>query len=160
MKVDNLLKDIENCWQDGQLYLRSISLRRQTKDHNARKVSHMSVRWNNLQTLEENIIEHSRIQNSKWQWPSDNQHEEVHGKFSQKLPFPHFFLPFTGDTETGGSCWTIFELKHYTRSTVDQHAIDVSPVSQEPGNPTPTILSRKWAAKKHQRNIDKMQVSR
>jgi hypothetical protein len=28
-------------------------------------------------------------------------------------------------------------------------------VSQEPGNPTPTILCRKWAAKKHQRNIDK-----
>jgi hypothetical protein len=56
---------------------------------------------------------------------------------SQALKFtiPHFFLPFAGDAETGGACWTNFELKHYTGSTGDQRAIDVSRFHKNQGTP-------------------------
>ena len=69
--------------------------------------------------------------------------------FTKTFGFYIFCLPFPGGAETGGACWTIFELKHYTRCTDDQHVIDVSPVSQGPGNPTPTILRRNRTVKKN-----------
>ena len=55
--------------------------------------------------------------------------------FTKNLRIPHFFSSVCGHAETGGACWTILELKHYTRCTGDQRAIDVSPVLQGPGTP-------------------------
>jgi len=90
-----------------------------------------------VQPLRKGSVDHKRLRSDDHRFPL------CHWKVFTKASSSTFFFPFAGAAETGGACWTIFELKHYTRSTDDQRVIDVSPVSQEPGNPTPTILSRK-----------------